>query len=80
MIHHISIDVREPLRVARVLAEILKGKVYQFLTPGSFTVIPFDNHGTCIVLFPQGDVWLPGIDVEPAKVIQSMSTNTISQK
>ncbi len=37
MIHHISIDAHDPCRVARVLAEIWQGKVYQFLVPGSYT-------------------------------------------
>jgi hypothetical protein len=36
MIHHISIYARNPLRVANVLAEILAGKVYKFLIPGSY--------------------------------------------
>jgi hypothetical protein len=78
MIHHISIDVRDPLRVASVLAEILNGKAYQFLTPGSFTVMSFDNYGTCIVVFKQGDVWFPGIDAEPAKVIETTSTDLVA--
>jgi hypothetical protein len=71
MIHHISIDARNPLRVASVLAEILNAKVYQFLIPGSYTVMPFDKYGTAIVVFQQGNVWTQDIDEKPAQVIQS---------
>lgn len=78
MIHHISIDVRDPLRVAGVLAEIWKGKVYKFLIPGSYLVMPFDNYGTHIVVFKSGDVWVPGADVEAAKVSQTTPTDFVS--
>jgi hypothetical protein len=78
MIHHMSIDARDPLRVAGVLAEIWNGKVYKFLVPGSYLVMPFDNYGTHIVVFKSGDVWVPGIDTEAAKVIQSAPSNFVS--
>jgi hypothetical protein len=78
MIHHISINARNPLRVASVLAEILNGKAYQFLIPGSYTVMPFDKYGTAIAVFQQGDVWAQGIDAEPAQVIQSTFTDLVA--
>jgi hypothetical protein len=78
MIHHMSIDARDPLRVAGVLAEIWNGKVYKFLVPGSYLVMPFDNYGTHIVVFKSGGVWVPGIDTEAAKVIQSAPSNFVS--
>jgi hypothetical protein len=78
MIHHISIDARDPLRVAGVLTEIWKGKVYKFLIPGSYLVMPFDNYGTHIVVFKSGDVWVPGADVEAAKVSQTTPTDFVS--
>jgi hypothetical protein len=78
MIHHISIDARDPLRVASVLAEIWNGKVYQFLVPGSYLTMPFDNYGTHIVVFKQGDVWVPGADLEAAKVHQTAHTDFMS--
>jgi hypothetical protein len=56
MIHHISIDAYNPLQVASVLAEILKGKAYHFFYSGSYNVMPFDSYGTGIVVFPQGTV------------------------
>jgi hypothetical protein len=78
MIHHISIDAREPLRVASTLAEVLYGKVYKFFTPGSYLVMPFDNYGTHIVVFEEGDVWVPGNDTESAQVLQAKSTNLVA--
>jgi hypothetical protein len=78
MIHHISIDASNPLRVAIVLAEILNGKVYKFLVPGSYIVLPFDNYGTHIVVFKEGDVWAAGTDAKSAKIIESSPTNFVS--
>ena len=78
MIHHISIDAHNPLQVARVLAEIMKGKVYKFLIPGSYLVMPFDNYGTHIVVFKEGDVWAPGADAKSAQILQTTPTNLVS--
>lgn len=71
MIHHISIDAQEPLRVASALAEIWKGEIYKFLVPDGFLVMPFDNYGTHIVVFKQGDIWVPGPDTQGAKIRQT---------
>jgi hypothetical protein len=78
MIHHISIDACNPLRVANALAEILNGKVYKFLIPGSYLVMPYDNYGTHIVVFKEGDVWAPGADTESAKIRQTAPANYVS--
>ncbi|MBC7881068.1 MAG: hypothetical protein H7Y37_07000 [Anaerolineae bacterium] len=78
MIHHISIDAHNPLRVANALAEILNGKTYKFLIAGSYVVLPFDHYGTHIVVFQEGDVWAPGADIESAKVIQTTTANFAS--
>jgi hypothetical protein len=78
MIHHISIAAHHPWRVASVLAEILNGRAYKFLIPGSYTVMPFDKYGTAIAVFKQGDVWVPGIDAEPAEVIQTTPTDLVA--
>ncbi|MGC1308593.1 MAG: hypothetical protein WA885_15310 [Phormidesmis sp.] len=78
MIHHISIDAQNPLQVASVLAEIWKGKVYQFFIPGSFLVIPFDSDGTHVAVLKQGDVWTPGNDVESAKIRPASPANFVS--
>jgi hypothetical protein len=57
MIHHISIAVRNSLRVADVLAEILEGQVLP--APPNFPkdsriVFPGDEHGTLIEVLPYG--------------------------
>lgn len=78
MIHHISIDAQDPLRVASVLAEIWNGKVYQFFYPGSYNVMPFDSYGTGVVVFPQGTVWCPGTDNKAAQLLPSASTNLVA--
>jgi hypothetical protein len=78
MLHHISIDARDPLRVASVLAEIWNGKVYKFLIPGSYLTMPFDDYGTHIVVLKQGDIWMPGTETESAKVRQTTSTDFMS--
>jgi hypothetical protein len=75
MIHHISIDAHNPLLVASVLAEILNGKVYKFFISGSYIVMPFDDCGTHIVVFKEGDVWAPGADAKSAHVIHTAPTN-----
>lgn len=78
MLHHISIDAQEPLRVAGVLAEIWNGKVYKFLVPGSALVMPFDNYGTHIVVLKKGDVWTPGADAESAKILPTPPASFVS--
>lgn len=78
MILHISIDAHNPLLVASALAEILHGKVYKFLIPGSYLVMPFDNYGTHIVVFKEGDVWAPGTDDKPAQVFQTAPTKLVA--
>ncbi|WGV23376.1 hypothetical protein [Halotia branconii] len=61
MIHHISIAVKNPNHVAQVLAEILKAQAVPFPpNPGSYIVIPFDEHGTAIELYPLGSQIEPG--------------------
>ncbi|MBC1239605.1 hypothetical protein VF14_35130 [Nostoc linckia z18] len=61
MIHHISIAVKNPNHVAQVLAEILKAQAVAFPpNPGSYIVIPFDQHGTAIELYPLGSQIEPG--------------------
>jgi hypothetical protein len=78
MIHHISIDARDPLRVANALAKIWKGKAYKFLVSDSYIVIPFDEYGTHVVVFKEGNVWSPSTDLEPATVIQATPANLVA--
>ncbi len=77
MIRHISIDAHNPLRVASVLAEIWNGKAYQFVHPGSYTVMPCDSYGTAVVVFPFGTVLAPGADTQSAQLLQAASTDSV---
>ena len=78
MILHISIDAHNPSQVATALADVLNGKVYKFFTPGSYLVMPFDNYGTHIVVFKEGDVWVPSTDAESAQVLQAEPTKFVA--
>jgi len=64
MIHHVSISAREPKRVANVLAELMKGRVYRF--PGrvanAFMALSGDEHGSMIEVFPEHTALRPGDD------------------
>lgn len=63
MIHHLSISASNPLRVARVLAQILQGRVFEFSPhPGSYLVAPLDEYGTGIEVYPLGTQMVPGFD------------------
>lgn len=62
MIHHISIAVNNPLRVAQVLAELLNGKIIPFPSnPGSYVAVAFDAYGTLIEVHPRGLELRPGL-------------------
>lgn len=61
MIHHISIAAREPRRVAEVLAELWRGYAMPFPPfPGSYIVVPGDEHGSAIEVSPLGTELIPG--------------------
>lgn len=61
MIHHISIPASNPLRVAKVLAELCRGKVVPFTVhPGSYLVLMLDGCGTSIDIYPLGTEMVPG--------------------
>jgi hypothetical protein len=69
MIHHVSISVHEPERVARVLAEVLGG-MYWIFPPnkGSFFVAQRDEHGSMLEVHKLGTVLTPDVEfgwVEP---------------
>lgn len=61
MIHHLSIAVDHPLRVAQVLAELLGGKAVPFASnAGSYVALAFDAYGTLIEVHPRGLELRPG--------------------
>jgi hypothetical protein len=65
MIHHMSIAVKNPQHVARVLAEIMQGQAVPFPPcPGSYMVVALDEHGTAIEVLPSGSEIVPGSELE----------------
>ena len=60
MIHHLSVSVRDPERVAKVLADIMRGISRPFpANSGSFAAFQQDDHGTLIEVHPDGTVLVP---------------------
>lgn len=62
MIHHVSIPARDPVAVARVLAELIGGRAYRFPgpLPGATMAVSGDRHGTMIEIYPDSTVMTPG--------------------
>ncbi|RCJ42326.1 hypothetical protein A6769_37835 [Nostoc punctiforme NIES-2108] len=76
MIHHISIAVRNPSHVAKVLGEILKAQAVPFPpNPGSYMVLPFDEYGTGIELYPLGSQIEPGEGDEECVFVHTAITS-----
>jgi hypothetical protein len=67
MIHHFSIPARDPLKVVRVLAELIGGRAYRFPgpLPGATMAVSGDRHGTMIEIYPDSVVMAPGEDEGP---------------
>jgi hypothetical protein len=62
MLHHLSIAVSQPIRVAKVLANLMNGQFFEFpLCPGAYIAIAGDPHGTAIEVLPKNSVWIPGL-------------------
>jgi len=60
MIHHLSIAVRDPQKVATVLAEIIGGAAVAFPpNPGSYWALQLDANGTGIEIYPAGTTLHP---------------------
>jgi hypothetical protein len=63
MLHHVSIAVKNPAHVSRVLAEIFQGKAFPFpVFPNSYIVLAGDEHGTALEITPMGTELIPGIE------------------
>ncbi|AFY31517.1 hypothetical protein [Calothrix sp. PCC 7507] len=76
MIHHISIAAQNPQHVAQVLAEVLNGKAAAFFPhPGSYIVVPLDEYGTAIEVYPVATQIVPG---EGDEQCQFVLTNNAS--
>lgn len=66
MLNHISIAVREPERVANVIAELWEGMIFPFPpAPNSFFVLANDGRGSAIEITPAGTVLVPGEGLPP---------------
>jgi len=76
MIHHISIPAKNPLHVAKMLAEICHGKVTGFPPhPGSYVVLTGDEYGSMIEIYPLGTELMPGDGDEQAVFVQHTSAS-----
>ncbi len=63
MIHHLSIAVHDPARVAAALAELIGGASVAFPpNPGSYWALQRDPHGTGIEIYPAGTTLRPDGD------------------
>lgn len=72
MLHHLSIPVQEPERVARALAEVLGGDVTEFgPLPGSWIAWARDEAGTAIDCLPVGTELRPGEGAEECQFASS---------
>ncbi len=61
MLHHISIAVENPFRVAKVLGELTGGQFFEFpVTPGAYMVILNDAYGSALEILPKASVWMTG--------------------
>jgi hypothetical protein len=69
MIRHVSIPARNPVHVARVLAELMGGRAYPF--PGAvrngFMAVSGDSAGSMIEVYPDDIVGRPGADGGPGE-------------
>ncbi len=62
MIHHLSIAVSNPFRVAKVIAELMNGQFFEFpICEGAYIVIADDAYGSGVELLPKKAVWFAGL-------------------
>ena len=61
MIHHLSISVKNPEHVAKVLADLMGGQAWPFpVSPGAYMAMQLDDHGTAVEIYPAGTELHPG--------------------
>ena len=79
MIHHISIAAQNPLRVAQVIAEVMRGEAFPFFPyPGGYMALPMDEHGTVIEVLPLHTKLLPGENDRPIQFVQANNSREIT--
>ena len=69
MIHHFSLPAKEPLRVAKVIAELFDSNYCAPFQshPGSYVAFAGDEYGTLVEVYPLGTEMIPGQDSEAIK-------------
>ncbi|MBD2662955.1 hypothetical protein B6N60_00474 [Richelia sinica FACHB-800] len=76
MIHHISIAAGNPEHVSQVLAEVMDGKAFPFFPhPGSYIVLPLDQYGTGIEIYPLNTELVPGEGEEQCNFVDSIKSS-----
>lgn len=80
MIHHISIPAQNPLRVAKVIAELFdRGYCAPFPShPGSYVAFAGDEYGTLVEVYPLGTEMIPGKDSEAIQYRENPSSQYIA--
>ena len=80
MIHHISIPAQNPLRVAKVIAELFdRGYCAPFPShPGSYVAFAADEYGTLVEVYPLGTEMIPGKDSEAIQYRENQSSQYIA--
>lgn len=61
MLHHVSIAVENPARVAAVLAEVMGAVCFDFpVYPNAYMVVVDDGFGSAIEVLPANTAWVAG--------------------
>ncbi|HEY9880783.1 MAG TPA: hypothetical protein V6D29_20155 [Leptolyngbyaceae cyanobacterium] len=61
MLHHVSIAVENPARVANVLSQVMAAQAFEFpIHPNSYIVVVGDQYGTAIEVLPANTAWVAG--------------------
>jgi hypothetical protein len=82
MLHHISIAVANPFRVAKVLSELVSGQFFEFpIYPGAYIVVMGDPYGSALEILPQKTAWMPNevdAEVRPMEALPSFSDTHVA--
>ena len=80
MIHHISLPAKNPLHVAKVIAELFKSEYCAPFPshPGSYVAFAGDEYGTLVEVYPLGTEMIPGKDDEAIQYQANKSSQYIA--
>ncbi|HEY9880736.1 MAG TPA: hypothetical protein V6D29_19920 [Leptolyngbyaceae cyanobacterium] len=77
MLHHVSIAVENPARVANVLAQLMGAQAFEFpIHPNAYIVVQGDQYGTAIEVLPANTAWVAG-EVE-AEIVPAPSASSFT--